>query len=177
MLDNGLAPSTCASRRDEERRPSWQRTHSKRTRTQSEQTRNPSRQTLTRSKQTLTPSKLDSNAASQRRTIRTAGAAGAACVYAELSHAIVGAAIEVHRHVGPGQLESVYQRALASELARRRIPARAQVPIEMLYKGDKVGDFFADFIVDAKIVVELKATDRRTAPTSRRCCRTCARPS
>jgi hypothetical protein len=69
-------------------------------------------------------------------------------LYPDLSHAIVGAAIEVHRHVGPGQLESVYQRALASELSRRRIPAQAQVPIEMLYKGDKVGDFFADFIVD-----------------------------
>lgn len=91
---------------------------------------------------------------------RGAGQLWSGLLYPELSHAIVGAAIEVHRHIGPGQLESVYQRALASELARRRIPARAQVPIEMLYKGDKVGDFFADFIVDDKIVVELKATDR-----------------
>jgi GxxExxY protein len=46
------------------------------------------------------------------------------------------------------------------ELARRQIQAQAQVPIEMLYKGDKVGDFFADFIVDHKIVLELKACDR-----------------
>ena len=91
---------------------------------------------------------------------RSGRTGGRGLLYAELSHAIVGAAIEVHRHVGPGQLESVYQRALASELARRCIAARAQVPIEMLYKGDKVGDFFADFIVDGKIVVELKATDR-----------------
>ena len=64
-------------------------------------------------------------------------------MHAELSHAIVGAAIEVHRHIGPGQLESVYQRALAQELAVREIPASAQVPIEMLYKGTSVGEFFA----------------------------------
>ena len=81
-------------------------------------------------------------------------------LYPELSHAIVGAAIEVHRHVGPGQLESVYQRALGKELARRNLPARAQVPVDMLYKGESVGEFFVDFVVDDKIVLELKATDR-----------------
>ena len=81
-------------------------------------------------------------------------------LYAELSHAIVGAAIEEHRRVGPGQLESVYQRALEKELTYRHIPARAQVPLEMLYRGEKIGDFFADFIVDDKIVLELKATER-----------------
>jgi GxxExxY protein len=91
---------------------------------------------------------------------RGGGPVWSGLLYPDLSHAVVGAAIEVHRHVGPGQLESVYQRALASELSRRRIPAQAQVPIEMLYKGDKVGDFFADFIVDHKIVLELKACDR-----------------
>ena len=78
-------------------------------------------------------------------------------VYAELSHAIVGAAIEVHRHIGPGQLESVYELALRHELALREIPHRAQVPIPMLYKGCVVGDYVADLIVDDKIVVELKA--------------------
>ena len=78
-------------------------------------------------------------------------------MYAELSHAIVGAAIEVHRHIGPGQLESVYQQALAHELAAREIPHRTQVPITMRYKGASVGEFFADLIVDDKIIVELKA--------------------
>jgi len=78
-------------------------------------------------------------------------------IYAELSHAIVGAAIEVHRHIGPGQLESVYQRALEQELGFRELPYRALVPIAMLYKGCSVGEFFADFIVDDKIIVELKA--------------------
>jgi len=69
----------------------------------------------------------------------------------------VGAAIEVHRHIGPGQLESVYQRALAHELRLRGIPHRAQTPIVSRYKGEYVGDFFADLIVDDTIIVELKA--------------------
>ena len=78
-------------------------------------------------------------------------------VYAELSHAIVGAAIEVHRHLGPGQLESVYERALGHELRLREIPHRAQVPIPMHYKECAVGELVADLLVDDKIVVELKA--------------------
>ncbi len=78
-------------------------------------------------------------------------------VYSELSHRIIGAAIEVHRHLGPGQLESVYERALAQELAFREIPHRTQVPITVHYKGCPVGEFVADLIVDDKIVVELKA--------------------
>jgi GxxExxY protein len=82
---------------------------------------------------------------------------GEGLLYEELSRAIVGAAIEVHRHIGPGQLESVYQRALGQELALREIPHRAQVPVTMLYKGGSVGDFFVDLIVDDKIIVELKA--------------------
>ena len=84
-------------------------------------------------------------------------------LYVELSHAIIGAAIEVHRHVGPGQLESVYQRALEHELALREIPFRAQVPIPMLYKGQRVGDFFADLVIDDKVIIELKAVEHLLA--------------
>ena len=78
-------------------------------------------------------------------------------MYSELSHRIIGAAIEVHRHLGPGQLESVYERALAQELAFRDIPHCTQVPIAVHYKGSCVGEFVADLIVDDKIVIELKA--------------------
>jgi GxxExxY protein len=78
-------------------------------------------------------------------------------LYAELSHAIVGAAIEVHRHLGPGQLEAVYERALARELETRGVRFRRQVPIEVDYKGERVGECFADLIVEDKILVELKA--------------------
>lgn len=84
-------------------------------------------------------------------------------VYAELSHAIVGAAIEVHRHLGPGQLESVYQRALAHELALRELPFQAQPPIAATYKGQCVGDFFADFIVDRRVVIEIKVVEHLLA--------------
>ena len=81
-------------------------------------------------------------------------------LYAELSHAIVGAAIEVHRHLGPGKLESTYQRALDEELTLRGIAHRGQVPIALRYKGRDVGSFVLDFIVDDKVVLELKAVDR-----------------
>jgi GxxExxY protein len=81
-------------------------------------------------------------------------------VYPELSHVIVGAAIEVHRHLGPGQLESVYEHALAYELRIREIPYQRQVAIALDYKGCDVGDFIIDLIVDDKIIVELKAVER-----------------
>jgi GxxExxY protein len=76
----------------------------------------------------------------------------------ELTHAIIGAGIEVHRHLGPGLLEAVYQRAMGVELGRRGIPYRAQVPVPMTYKGEAVGDYFADLIVADRIIVELKAS-------------------
>jgi len=78
-------------------------------------------------------------------------------LYPELSYAIVGALIEVHRWLGPGQLESTYQNALEKELGLREIPFRAQVPIAAQYKDWEVGEFFADVIVDEAIVLELKA--------------------
>jgi GxxExxY protein len=83
--------------------------------------------------------------------------------YPELSHAIVGAAIEVHRHLGPGKLESTYQRALDEELTLRRIAHRGQVPVALRYKGRDVGSFVLDFIVDDKVVLELKAVERQHA--------------
>ena len=88
---------------------------------------------------------------------------GDGVLYAELSHAIVGAAIEVHRRIGPGQLELLYQRALVKELEFREIPHRAQVPIEMLYRGSSIGDMVVDLIVDDTIVVELKAVSKFAA--------------
>ena len=78
-------------------------------------------------------------------------------LYRDLSHAIVGAAIEVHRHLGPGQLESTYQRSLEYELELRELPFRAQVPVAATYKGRETGEFFVDLIVDDKVVIELKA--------------------
>jgi GxxExxY protein len=81
-------------------------------------------------------------------------------IYKELSYSIVGAVIEVHRHLGPGQLESNYERALAKELAMRAIPFRRQVAVASVYKGDVVGTFVVDMIVNDQIVLELKAVER-----------------
>jgi GxxExxY protein len=81
-------------------------------------------------------------------------------LHRELSYAITGAAIEVHRHLGPGQLESTYERALAKELGYRGIAHACQVPITAHYKGDDVGEFFADIVVENKVILELKSVVR-----------------
>jgi GxxExxY protein len=77
----------------------------------------------------------------------------------ELSHAVIGAAIEVHRHLGPGYLEGVYEEALAWEFQTRRLPFERQRPIAVRYKGHLVGEGRLDFLVGALLIVELKAVD------------------
>ncbi len=77
----------------------------------------------------------------------------------ELANSVIGAAIEVHRHLGPGYLESVYEEALGVELAHRHIPYRRQHPISVTYKGKSVGEGKLDLLVADKLVVELKAVE------------------
>lgn len=81
----------------------------------------------------------------------------AAIIYKELSYLIIGAAMEVHRILGPGYLEAVYQAALAQELAARTIPFEQFKRLAVTYKGVVVGDYIADFVIDGKIILELKA--------------------
>ena len=81
----------------------------------------------------------------------------------ELSYAVVGAAMEVHRTLGPGFLESVYEEALAHELALRGIPFERQKRLPVQYKGQLVGEYVADLIVDDEIILELKAVSKITA--------------
>jgi GxxExxY protein len=77
-----------------------------------------------------------------------------------LTEAVIGAAIDVHRELGPGLLESAYQRALAHELGLRRIPFEQQRPCPVQYKGLVIADAYRlDFLVDGLVVVELKAVD------------------
>ena len=78
-------------------------------------------------------------------------------VYGELAYQIVGAAMAVHRQLGPGFLESVYQKALAHELQLRQITFERLVPLDVQYKAILVGKFEADFVVEQKIVLEIKA--------------------
>ena len=72
---------------------------------------------------------------------------------------IIGAAIAVHRELGPGYLESIYERALCIELASRNVRFEAQAPVPVRYRGEVVGEGRIDILFDGKIVVELKAVD------------------
>ena len=77
----------------------------------------------------------------------------------ELAHAVIGAAIEVHKVLGPGYLESVYEAALCTELEFREIVFVNQHPITVLYKGRYVGEGRLDILVENSLVVELKAVE------------------
>ncbi len=74
-------------------------------------------------------------------------------------HRVIGAALEVHRALGPGFLESVYEEALCVELSLRGIPFARQVPIRVAYKGSAIGEARIDILVDGCLVVELKAVE------------------
>lgn len=78
-------------------------------------------------------------------------------LYKELSYKVIGAAMEVHSVLGPGYLEAVYQAALAQELTTRSIPLIQFKRLGVTYKGAVVGEYSADFVIDDKIILELKA--------------------
>ena len=77
----------------------------------------------------------------------------------EFAKAVIGAAIEVHRVLGPGYLESVYEEALAVELKLRNIPFERQKSMAVDYKGHPVGEGRMDILVGGCLIVELKAAD------------------
>ena len=76
-----------------------------------------------------------------------------------LAQETIGAAIEVHRALGPGYLESVYEEALVIELQTRAIPHARQFPVAISYKNHPVGQARLDLVIDSKLVCELKAVD------------------
>ncbi len=76
-----------------------------------------------------------------------------------ITNAITGAAIEVHRCLGPGFSESVYERATEIEFTRRGIPFVCQAPVVVTYRGEVVGEGKVDFLVEGKVIVELKAVE------------------
>jgi GxxExxY protein len=89
------------------------------------------------------------------------GTKGTKAVGLGVSHAVVGAAIEVHRHLGPGLLESVYEVALCRELWLRGFRVERQVPVPVCYKGLQLeGQIRLDLLVNSIVVVEVKSVDR-----------------
>jgi GxxExxY protein len=81
-------------------------------------------------------------------------------IFKEFSYAIVDAAMEVHRILGPGFLEAIYQAALAHELAVRGIRFEQFKRLPVYYKGVLVGEYEADFVVEDKIILEIKAVSK-----------------
>jgi GxxExxY protein len=82
--------------------------------------------------------------------------------YKELTGKIIGAAMEVHRNLGHGFLESVYESALAVEFRNQNIPFEQQKSIDVYYKDSLVKQFFCDFLVEKSLIVEIKAIKQLT---------------
>mgnify|MGYP002784026631 FL=1 len=79
---------------------------------------------------------------------------------AELTEKVLGAAISVHRQLGPGLLENAYKFALMHELNERKIKYQTEIPIPMIYKGQKLDSGYrADLLVEDSLIVELKAAE------------------
>ncbi|MCX5632380.1 MAG: GxxExxY protein [Phycisphaerae bacterium] len=81
-------------------------------------------------------------------------------LHEDLTEKIIGAAMEVHKTLRNGFLESVYEAATAIELDLQKIPFERQKPIDVFYKGKLAKQFFCDFVIEGKVLVELKAIKR-----------------
>jgi GxxExxY protein len=75
----------------------------------------------------------------------------------ELTRAIIGCAVEVHDVLGPGFLEKVYENALRVELELQGLSCQQQVPVTVMYRGQPVGYYVADLLVEQTVLVEIKA--------------------
>jgi len=83
-------------------------------------------------------------------------------IHKELSFAIMEAVFEVHNTLGPGYSEGIYESALAKEFRDRDIKYERQKLIEVQYKGEKIGEYRLDMVVEDKIILELKAVSELT---------------
>ena len=80
----------------------------------------------------------------------------------EIARRVIGSAIQVHRALGPGFLECIYEEALCHELSESRVAFERQVPIHIQYKGKTIGQCRLDLTVESVVLVELKAVDAFT---------------
>ena len=81
-------------------------------------------------------------------------------LYKDLSYKIVGLAMEVHNKLGYGFLEKVYEKAMMVLLRREGIQATQQAPITVRFEGEVIGDYYADILVEDKIILELKVVEK-----------------
>ena len=80
----------------------------------------------------------------------------------QLTETVISAVFEVSNTLGAGFLEKVYERALLLELKLRGIQVKPQASFPVRYKGQRIGDFYADLLIENILVIELKCTDRLT---------------
>lgn len=83
-------------------------------------------------------------------------------LYPELTYIIRGAVFAVWKELGPAFKENIYQKALENEFVKRNIPFTSQKQINVVYNGKKIGIYRPDFIIDDKILIELKVLPRLT---------------
>jgi GxxExxY protein len=80
-------------------------------------------------------------------------------LYGDLTYRVIGAAMDVHNTLGPGFLEKVYERAMIVALAEAGVEVVLQAPLPVYYHGVPVGDYYADLLVDGRVIVELKTVE------------------
>jgi GxxExxY protein len=83
-------------------------------------------------------------------------------LHGETTERIIGAALEIHKSLGCGFLEAVYEEAMAHEMDIQRICHERQKPLSISYKGKQLKDYICDFLVEDKVLVELKAMKKLT---------------
>lgn len=81
-------------------------------------------------------------------------------IYPDLSYQIIGILFETYNKLGPGHHEKYYQRAVAIGLTQGRLSFRQQVYVPLIFKKEKVGNYFFDFLIENKIILEIKKGDR-----------------
>ena len=81
-------------------------------------------------------------------------------IYKDLSFKLIGIAYKVYNSLGFALQEKYYQRAYEKELQKLNIPYKKELKVDLNYNGDKIGEYFLDFLVDDKIIIELKVAPR-----------------
>ncbi len=80
-------------------------------------------------------------------------------IFKELTHEIIGAALEVYKTLGYGFIDEVYEKALLNEFGLRGIPAKCNSPVQVNYKGDTIPYYLPNILVDDKVIVELQTEE------------------